>query len=128
MPGTDRPKPDESSEPEPPPLFHAPEAPPIPEVLLKPSSPAAGSNTSASGSGFSDMSKAWGVAMDFVFTIIGSALLGYFADRWFKTGSMLTLIGLTLGFAFALVRIIRRTMADERREKQERDSRKSGSR
>jgi len=117
---------EEPGEPEEPPLFHAPEPPPIPEVLRGPIT-GKGKDSAGSGSGYSDMNKAWGVAMDFVFTILGSALLGYFADRWFHTGSALTLTGLGLGFAIALVRIIHRTMADERREREARESRKSGS-
>ncbi len=98
-------------------LFETPPPPPIPETLRE--KPGAGSTGKDGGSsGYGDMTKAWGAAMDFVFTIIGAALLGYFADRWQGTSPRYTLIGLVAGFALSLYRIIRRTLADEKREQE----------
>lgn len=91
-------------EPEPP--------PPIPETLRHPVARRPEKPVSAS-SDYSGMTKAWSVAMEFVFTIIASLLLGWFADRWRGTSPRYTLIGMALGFAFALFQIIRRTLKDE---------------
>lgn len=57
--------------------------------------------------------KAWGVAFDFVGTILGGALLGYGFDLWRGTTPVGVLSGLGFGFVAALVRIIRRTMKEE---------------
>lgn len=123
--------PENGAEPAPPPLpFHPPEPPEIPELLRRPVGHPAGRVAGSGGesSAVTGMGKAWGVAMDFVFTIIGSALLGYFADRWQNTSPLYTMIGLAGGFALALVRIIRRTIADDRRESQARENARSGRR
>lgn len=58
--------------------------------------------------------------MDFVGSLLGAMLLGYFADRWQGTSPRYTLIGMVVGFVFALYRIITRTLADERREQEQR--------
>lgn len=92
-------------EPEPP--------PPIPESLRRPVARRPEKPVSDSGD-YSGMTKAWSVAMEFVFTIVASLLLGWFADRWQGTSPRYTLIGMALGFAFALFQIIRRTLKDEK--------------
>lgn len=118
-----------ASEPEYPAIPVAPDPPPIPEVLRGPAGGRPrGRDPDAPGALFSDTTKAWAIAMDFVFTILGALLLGYFADRWFGTAPKAALGGLVLGFAFALWRIIRRTLADDKREKEEREKSRSGSR
>lgn len=93
-----------------------PPPPPVPDLLTRPvghlSSQAASDHPTAMG----DTARAWGVAMDFVVTVIGMLLLGYFADKYFKTTPKITLGAMVGGFAFALYRIIRRTLADEKRE------------
>ena len=105
--------------------FASLEPPPMPELLRKPV-PDPKHGKDGEGSGLSDMSKAWGVALGFMFTIIGCALAGYFADRWQHTGTRYSLIGLVVGFTIALVRIIRKTMADEKKEQERRRSGGSG--
>ena len=59
------------------------------------------------------MAKAWGIALDFVFTILAGAAVGWLIDRWLKSNPVGLLIGLALGFAMALVRIIRTTQKQE---------------
>jgi hypothetical protein len=86
----------------------------IPEVLKK-SGPGLPAVPGAGGvGGLAGMARAWGVAFDFVGTVLGGMLLGYFFDRWRGTTPAGTLTGLGVGFAAALVRILRRTMAEER--------------
>ncbi|MGQ0628552.1 MAG: AtpZ/AtpI family protein [Phycisphaerales bacterium] len=71
-----------------------------------------------------EMGKAWGTAMEFVFTIIGCGVLGYFFDRWQATGSSAgVMVGLAAGFAFALYKIIRTTQKQEAMEKAQRERR-----
>jgi len=102
--------------------FHPdiPEPPPppeIPELLTRPvDHPAAAPEKPRSSSGISEMGKAWGVAMDFVFSILGSLLIGHFLDRWLQTTPKITLIAMAVGFVFAFWRIVRRTLKEERDE------------
>lgn len=96
-------------------------APRVPESLSTPSAIETKVRESENQeSAMANVSTAWGVAMDFVGCVIGALLLGYFADKWQGTGSRYTLIGMVVGFTFALYRIISRTLADERREQQRR--------
>lgn len=96
-------------------------APRVPESLTTPSAIETKVRASENQeSAMANVSTAWGVAMDFVGCVIGALLLGYFADKWQGTGSRYTLIGMVVGFTFALYRIISRTLADERREQQRR--------
>lgn len=96
-------------------------APQVPESLTRPSAIETKMRASENQeSSMANVSTAWGVAMDFVGCVIGALLLGYFADKWQGTGSRYTLIGMVVGFTFALYRIISRTLADERREQQRR--------
>ncbi|MBX3389017.1 MAG: AtpZ/AtpI family protein [Phycisphaeraceae bacterium] len=109
-------------------LRDSPPPPQIPELLREPVArpPVLDRNEVASQSGLANVSTAWGVAMDFVGSVIGALLLGYFADRWQGTSPRYTLIGMVVGFTFALYRIISRTLAEERREKERRNKRKQG--
>jgi ATP synthase protein I len=54
---------------------------------------------------------AWGIALDFVFTIIAGAALGWLIDWWLKSSPWGVLGGLALGFVTAFVRIVKRTQA-----------------
>lgn len=67
--------------------------------------------------------RAWAVALDFVFTIIGGALIGWLIDYWRGTLPLWTLIGLGAGFVSAFIRIVRMTLRQEREEKARRDRR-----
>ena len=100
--------------------------PPLPDVLQR--APQAGRPPGSQPSAFSDVSKAWSVALDFVFTVLGALLLGYFLDRWQGTNPRWTIVGLVVGFTFALYRIIRRTLADEKQEKAARERARRGGR
>jgi|RhiMethySRZTD1v2_1073278.scaffolds.fasta_scaffold649618_2 F0F1-type ATP synthase assembly protein I len=89
---------------------HRPDPGPIPEVLQHgPSVPKPDSKPSE----VAGMAKAWGIALDFVFTILAGAAVGWLIDRWLKSNPVGLLIGLALGFAMALVRIIRTTQKQE---------------
>lgn len=88
----------------------------IPEVLREPPM----SRSSLEDPGASDVllgaGRAWATAFDFIFTIAAGVLLGWLFDRWRGTAPWGLLAGLTLGFATALMRIIRATLAEEKRE------------
>jgi F0F1-type ATP synthase assembly protein I len=126
MDSRDENDPQPAPEPEFPPIPHPPPPPPIPEVLLG-STGSAKPRQPQRGTVYSDTTRSWGIAMDFVFTILGALFLGYFIDRWLGSAPRATITGLVLGFSFALWRIIRRTLADERKEKAEREKARSGS-
>lgn len=96
----------------------------IPEILRQPGPqrpppPAPGAMKSAA-----EMGKAWSVALEFVFTIVGCALLGMGFDRWQGSAPTGILVGLTAGFVLALVRIIRYTLKQDAAEKRDRESRR----
>lgn len=103
------------------PLTHVPELPPPPEIpalLREPVRTPRTHNILGMGEkprqrGVSDFGRAWGVAMDFVFTILGGLLIGYAIDSYFKTLPRWTLILMSLGFVYAVWRIVRRSLADE---------------
>ncbi|CAG0966919.1 ATP synthase protein I [Phycisphaerales bacterium] len=97
-----------------------PNAPHIPELLTTPVQHPPSMAPKPTSTPISDMSKAWGVAMDFIVTILGGLFVGWGIDRWQNTGPWGTVIGLALGFTIALIRIIRRTLREEAREKAER--------
>jgi F0F1-type ATP synthase assembly protein I len=59
---------------------------------------------------------AWGIALDFVFTIIAGAGLGWLIDRWLNSAPWGVLVGLALGFGAAFVRIVKRTQTSARRK------------
>ncbi len=128
-PREDDPQRGEAGEPVYPAIPVAPPPPPMPDVLRGPAGgKPRGRDPAGPGAMFSDTTKAWAISMDFVFTVLGALLLGYFADRWFGTAPKAAIGGLVLGFSFALWRIIRRTLADDKREKAEREKSRSGSR
>lgn len=65
----------------------------------------------------SDLGRAWGVAMDFIFTIVAGFLVGFGIDSYFKTMPLWSLVLMAFGFVYAMWRIIRRSMEDEKKEK-----------
>src|SRR5437763_769797 len=70
---------------------HRPDPGPIPEVLRegpKPKGPA-----SDPGSGVAGMAKAWAVALDFIFTILAGAGVGWPFDRWRSSAPVRLLSG-----------------------------------
>ena len=98
------------------PLFTNPPHPgPIPDVLQQ-SPPAAPSKPPSLMAGVAGMGAAWGMAVDFVVTILAGLALGWLIDRWQGTSPWGILGGLCLGFVAAFVRIVRQTQRDERRE------------
>lgn len=94
-----------------------PPPPDIPEVLKKPPRPAP-APPEAGPSSLSGVGRAWGIAMDFIFTILAGAGLGWLIGRWQGHMPGWVLGGLALGFAAALVRIIRATQRQERLERE----------
>lgn len=96
----------------------APNPGPIPEVLQhgpsnpKPPAPAV---TDAAG-----MAKAWGIALDFVFTLLGGAALGRAWDWWRHTSPWGLLAGLGLGFIIAFWRIVQTTRRQEAADRERR--------
>lgn len=59
-------------------------------------------------------SRAWVTALDFVFTIIAGALVGWLADKWRHSLPLWTMVGLAIGFVTAFIRIVRATQREER--------------
>lgn len=94
----------------PPPM---PEFSEIPESLRK----AARGGTRESPSGLAGVGKGWAMALDFVGSIIAAWLIGFLIDRWQKTAPWGSLIGLGVGFAYAIYRILKQTKAEERKGK-----------
>lgn len=129
-----RPNPDETNEPQAvpePPLPYIPDLPPppvLPELLTKPVRKPTQRNILGMGESptalgraaqMASMGKAWGIATEFVASIIGSFLVGFGIDTYFNTMPTWTLSMLALGLTYAVWRIVRRTIEDERREKAE---------
>lgn len=90
-----------------------PNPPHIPELLTTPVERPASMAPKATSTPLSDMSRAWGVALDFIVTILGGLFIGWGIDKWQNTGPWGTVIGLGLGFTIALIRIIRRTLRED---------------
>lgn len=74
-----------------------------------------------------DAGRAWGVALNFVATIIAGLLVGWGLDHFAGTRPWGVLGGLAVGFVLAFVQIVRNTMKTEAKEKAERERRKSKS-
>lgn len=102
--------------------------PAIPEELTRPvDTPASLKAARAKKEGgLGGIARAWGTALDFVFTILAGGVLGFLADKYyFAGGSKGVLIGLASGFVIAFIRIVRSTLAQERAEAKAR-TKKSG--
>lgn len=114
-----------------PPLPYIPDLPPppvLPELLTKPVRRPTERNILGMGekptalgraSQLAGMGKAWGIATEFVASIIGSFLVGFAIDSYFNTLPTWSLVMLLIGLTYAVWRIVRRTMEDEKREKAE---------
>lgn len=100
---------------------HSPDDDPrlkIPDVLAQPAKPAQPATPAKpTRSSMADMGKAWGTALDFVFTILAGGVLGWLFDRWKGTGPTGALVGLGAGFVLAFYRIVRATVKEEQRER-----------
>jgi F0F1-type ATP synthase assembly protein I len=72
------------------------------------------------------MGRAWAMAMDFVFTIIAGAVLGWLFDRWRGTAPAGALIGLAVGFVLAFYRIVRATQKQEAAERRAKEQERGG--
>jgi F0F1-type ATP synthase assembly protein I len=64
----------------------------------------------------SEAGKAWGIALDFVATVIVGMLLGWLLAKWLGYTSAFVLGGLALGLVTAFIRIVRATQRAEKRE------------
>ncbi|MFG0260389.1 MAG: AtpZ/AtpI family protein [Phycisphaerales bacterium JB041] len=64
-----------------------------------------------------ETAKAWGMALDLVFSSLGMFALGYLFDLWRGTGPWGALVGLVLGFVTSAVRMVRTTMRQEARKR-----------
>lgn len=92
----------------------------IPDVLQKPVAPGVVGQRKSPDESMWGMARAWGIAFDFIFTIIAGAALGYGFDYWKKTAPTGLMIGLAIGFIVAFIRIVRSTMKEERAEDERR--------
>lgn len=83
-----------------------PPPPPVPDLLTKPVERRS-AEPPPDPAGLGDTARAWGTAMDFVFTVVAATGLGYAIGKWL--GSVLTglLIGLGLGFALGMIKLFR---------------------
>lgn len=90
----------------------------IPEVLREPTpgTPAAKPARSNPDAGMWGMAKAWGIALDFLFTIFAGAALGWGFDYWRKTAPVGLMVGLAVGFVVAFIRIVRVSIRQDREE------------
>jgi F0F1-type ATP synthase assembly protein I len=68
----------------------------------------------------SNVGRGWAIALDFVFTILAGAGLGWLIDRWRHSLPLWTMVGLGLGFVTAFIRIVRATQREELKERQRR--------
>jgi F0F1-type ATP synthase assembly protein I len=96
----------------------------IPDVLRDPPAGKTPRESPSTMSSIAEMGRAWGVALEFVISILVGVGLGWLFDRWQSTAPTGALIGLALGFAIAFLRIIRYSLAEQRREQAARDERK----
>lgn len=98
----------------------------IPDVLREP--PPAPDPVRPRREGFGEAAKAWGMALDLVFTAVGGFFLGYLFDLWRGTGPWGAVVGLGLGFVTAFIRLIRMSLREEARERRAREAAKGSGR
>lgn len=107
-----------------------PKAPQIPEILRRPvehpSLKQAGSARTSMAS-LSEAGKAWGIALDFVATVIVGMLLGWLLGKWLGSMAAFVLGGLALGLVTAFIRIVRATQRAEKREAAARNASRTNS-
>jgi ATP synthase protein I len=95
-------------------FFNDPPHPgPVPEVLRAPAA-ARPEKAPSTMSSIAGMGAAWGVAFDFIVTILTGLILGWALDHWGPTTPWGILGGLAVGFVAAFVRIIRATQREDR--------------
>lgn len=101
----------------------------IPEALRTPINRPASMRAAPKGeeSVVLGMAKAWGVALDFIFTIFAGAALGWGFDRWRGTAPKGLMVGLGVGFVIAFIRIVRGTIKQERLEQEHLKRSRNGS-
>lgn len=96
---------------------------PIPEVLREPANSGRPSGSNPPDEGVWGMAKAWGIALDFIFTIIAGAALGWGFDKWRGTAPNGLMVGIGVGFVVAFIRIVRATLRQEREDALRRQNR-----
>src|SRR4051812_20861788 len=110
------------------PLFTDPPNPgPIPEVLRRPVDVPATPELPGHAE-IASLGAGWGMATEFLVTIIAGLGLGWLFDYWRHTAPIGILVGLGLGLVAGLVRIIRQSQASDRAEAAARARRRSGAR
>lgn len=96
-----------------------PKPPEIPEVLRTPiqhPSLKQVDKLPSTVASLSEAGKAWGMALDFVATVIVGILLGWLLGKWLGHMPAFVLGGLAVGLVTAFVRIVRATQRAERLE------------
>ncbi len=95
-----------------------PRAPEIPEVLKQavPRPASVTRDDAQTKTDMSDTAKAFGIALDFVATVMVGAFLGWGLGKWLGHMPSFVLGGIALGMVAAFVRVVRGTQATERRE------------
>ncbi|MBC7771553.1 MAG: AtpZ/AtpI family protein [Pyrinomonadaceae bacterium] len=97
----------------------------IPEILRTPvRQPEMPGMKLPGGASISGAGVGFAMAFDFIGSVGAGTLLGWLFDRWQGTLPTGTLVGLGLGFAGAMIRIVRQSSRAEKREK---SARKQGS-
>lgn len=88
----------------------------IPKVLQEPvQHPALNRpKPKADGLGLGDLSKALAMGVDFLATIAAGGAIGYGIDYWRGWTPYSLLVGVLIGFAYATVRIIQRSNAEDK--------------
>lgn len=88
----------------------------IPEVLQRPvEHPALNRpKPAADGLGLGELSKALAMGIDFLATIAAGGALGWGIDSWRGWSPYGLLVGVLVGFAYATVRIIQRSNAEDK--------------
>jgi len=109
------------------PLFSNPPDPgPIPETLRRSARLPADPDKSPALRSLAQAGAGWGLATDFLVTILAGLGLGWVVDYFANAAPWGLVVGLALGFITAFVRIIRQTQRTERAEQAARASRRAG--
>jgi F0F1-type ATP synthase assembly protein I len=104
-------------------FFNDPPHPgPVPETLRSPVATGAPGKNPSMMAGIASAGAGWGLAFDFIATILTGLVLGWALDHWGGTRPWGILAGLGLGFLAAFVRIIRATQRADRIEAARRGS------
>lgn len=116
----------EGDESQPNPYWREPPPPPaIPELLTRPASlPKSAPKPESIATDLTGFGKAWGTALDFVFTILAGTGLGWLGGKYIGPPTPWVLGGLTLGFVVAFIRIVRATTRDERDQRERKNKSK----